>query len=488
MVRGAKSMVAPPALPFVGHALALRRNPLRFFAEIRSYGDIVPIRLGPAKAYVVNTPDLMREVLVVQARNFDKGVQVEKARAFLGNGLVSSDGDYHRRQRRLVQPAFRASRIPGYGRIMSDVVTRHVSAWQDGQVLAVDQELNKLTLTIVAKTMFATDFSMETAMEIRDAMRPVLAGVTRRMMAPFGVLTKLPTPESRRFNSCIRRLHEIIDRVITQYRASGEDHGDLLSMMLLARDREDATGMTDLQLRDEVMAVLFAGSETVANSVAWTFHVLGANPEIEHRLHAEVDGVVNGRTPQYEDLPQLPYTRRVFTEALRMYGPPWMLSRRTTAEIELGGVRIPAGASVLFSPNSMQRDPAIYPDPDTFDPDRWLGNEIKTAAKCTYLPFSAGNRQCIGDSYAWVSSVTILGGICSRWRLTPAPGSRVRPTIALTLVPSELPMKLHRRQDTGAPPRPAAGGRAPDAGEDVQDTANNHGSHGTCPVTGRMSQ
>jgi cytochrome P450 len=430
----------PRALPLLGHALHLLRDPFTFLTTARGLGDIVEIRIGPRPAYLVNNPDLIRRVLVADAKKFNKGVQFEKMRPILGNGLVTAEGHEHLTHRRLVQPAFHHSRIAGYATIMRELSLEMTAAWHDGEAIALDKELGQLALKIVGKALFSTELGSEAVDEVLRSMPAFLNGVTKRALAPTQLLEKLPTAENRRFNDANHRLRAVVDRMIAQYREAGIDHGDMVSMLLLARDETTGEGLGDTQVRDEAITMLLAGSETTSTLLSWVFHTLGLRPDLEARLLAEVDDVLDSGPVTFEQIGRLKFTRRLITETLRLYPPAWLVSRRTTEPVTLGGLDLPTGASVLFAPYSLHRDPQLYADAETFDPDRWLPERAKDVPRPAFVPFGAGNRQCIGEGFAWTEAIIVLATVAGRWRISPASGVEVRAVAAATLRPSELPM------------------------------------------------
>ena len=429
----------PRSLPLLGHALHLLRDPWTFLTTARSLGDIVEIRIGPRPAYLVNSPDLIRRMLVGDARKYSKGVQFDKLRPVLGNGLVTAAGEEHLRHRRLVQPAFHHSRIAGYAMVMREQSLEKAASWRDGAQIALDRELAQLALKIVGKTLFTTELGSEVVDEVIRSMPTVLGGITKRALAPK-LLEKLPTAENRRFNEANVRLRGVVDRIIAEYRQSGTEHGDMVSMLLLARDDATGEGLDDAQVRDEVVTMLIAGTETTSTALSWVFHVMGQRPDVEARLHAEIDEVLGDGPMTFEQIGRLAYTRRVITETLRLYPPAWLISRRTNEPVTLGDKALPAGASVMFAPYSVHRDPDLYADADVFDPDRWLPERAKDIPRPAFIPFGAGNRQCIGEGFAWAESIVVLATIASRWRMCPTPGATVRMMPGATLTPSALPM------------------------------------------------
>lgn len=435
---------APGRLPVLGHALQMMRRPREFLLSLQSGEAVTVIRLGREPAYVINDPELIRQVLRDPA-TFGKGGPItERFRLMFGNGLGISEGDFHRRQRSLIQPAFHHTQIIRYASLMSRTVAAKIDSWRDDQRLAVDKEMDDLALTNVTKAMFSADTTMDKA-QFLAATGIVLGGLFRQVTDTTGLLTRLPTPRNRRYQKAAEYLRRTINRVISDYRASGVDHGDLLSMMLLARGDDGEQAMSDQQLHDEVMTFFIAGSNTISNTLTWAFHELATHPNVEQRLHAEVDQVLAGRPAEYRDLPYLEYTRRVITETLRMRTQGWALSRFTTRAAEIGGYHMPAGASIFYSPHALNHNPAIHPDPERFDPDRWLPERAKAIPRGAFIPFGMGNHGCIGEQFAWTEMVVSLATVAARWRLLSVPGHRPRPKFAFTMPVNALPMTAQRR-------------------------------------------
>ncbi|HET8659568.1 MAG TPA: cytochrome P450 [Micromonosporaceae bacterium] len=436
----------PRPLPLLGHALQFRRQPLEFLESLRPLGEIVTVRLGPRPVYIVNSPDLVRRVLVGEAHKFEPGPQLDKARPFLGNGLITSRGAVHRRQRRLLQPAFHRHRIAHYAEVMQRLAAQRVDSWADGQRITADVEMMELAMAVVGRTLFSTDLDQDAVDEVIGAMPIVLDGITRRLLAPTSLLERLPTAQNRRFNRAIRRMHEVVDGVVAGYRRAGVDHGDLVSMMLMVRDEETGEGLSDAQVRDEVLTMLSAGTQTTATTMAWALQAMSVRDDIQDRAYAEVCEVLGERAPVFQDVERLGYVRCLLTETLRMYPPAWLLSRRTTSEVNLGGHTLPAGASVFFSPYAMHRDPCVFAEPDVFDPDRWADERAKQVPRPAFVPFGAGSRQCIGEGFAWVEAAIVLATVLQRWRVRPVPGQTVRKIASATLGPSRVYLTVERRQ------------------------------------------
>jgi cytochrome P450 len=424
----------PKNLPIIGSLAAFRARPIEFLCETaKEYGDLPYFRLGPYHAYLVNHPDYVRDVLVTNQGNFTKSRALQRAKILLGQGLLTSEGTFHLRQRRLVQPAFHRDRLAGYAAVMSDYAVRVRERWQAGSTLDIANEMMRLTLGVVGKTLFSADVESE-APEIGQALTTVLK-MFRMLMLPFSeYLEKLPLPSIRRFEKARDRLDQTIYGLIRERRKSGEDAGDLLSMLLLAQDEEaDGAGMTDTQVRDEALTLFLAGHETTANALTWTWYLLSQNPQCEARLHAELDSVLDGRLPQMRDLPRLRYAEMVFAEAMRLYPPAWAIGRMSKEAFELGGVHIEAKSICILSPYVMQRNPRWFPDPERFDPERWTPEARDARPKFSYFPFGGGVRVCIGERFAWMEGVLILVTLAQKWKLRMTHDQRVEPLPLITL-------------------------------------------------------
>lgn len=436
----------PRPLPFLGHALRFRRQPLDFIESVRPLGDVVTIRLGLKPVHIVNDPDLIRRVLVVDAQMFELGVLLDKVQPFIGRGLITLRGAMHRQHRRLLQPAFHHSRIARYAEVMRQLAIARSDSWLEGQQVAVDVEMMELAMAVVGKTLFSTDLNQEAVDEVVRSMPILLDGIRKRVMAPTDLLERLPTADNRRFNAAIGRIHAVVDRIVAEYRRSGMDHGDLVSMMLMARDEETGEGLSDGQVRDEVLTMLAAGTQTTATTMTWALHLMSIRTDIQDRAYAEVRDVLVDGGPAFEDIQRLHYLRRVLTETLRLYPPAWLLSRRTAAEVSLGSHILPAGATILFSPYAVHRDPRIFPDPDLFDPDRWLPDHAKQIPRPAFIPFGAGSRQCLGEGFAWAEAAVVLAVLLHRWKFQPVAGQNIREVALATLVPSRLHLMVQRRE------------------------------------------
>jgi len=429
----------PPCVPsrLPGHSLIpFRQDPLAFLRRLaETHGDAVRFRLGPRDVLLLNDPALIRDVLITHDRSFSKGPGLRVAARLLGEGLLTSEGDFHRRQRRLAQPAFHRPRVAAYGRIITEYSLQCQCGWQDGAALDLAEEMRGLTLRIAARTLFDTEVESEIR-EISDALHESLR-LYQWGTLPFADKFEPLLPFlTRRFQRARARLDATVYRMIAERRASGEDRGDLLSMLMLAQDVEaDGQQMTDLQIRDEAMTILLAGHETTANALAWTWCLLAQNPEAAARLYAEVDEALGGRPPGAEDVARLPYTRMVLAEAMRCYPPAWVIARQAREDTDVGGLRLPAGTLVLMSQWVTHHDPRHYPDPFRFDPERWAPDAAAVRPRFAYYPFGGGSRVCIGEQFAWMEGILVLAALAARWRFDLVPGHRVVPEPLITLRP-----------------------------------------------------
>jgi len=433
--------------------LALRRDPLGFFTKLaREFGDVAYFKLGPQEMFLLNHPDSIRDVLVTHHRNFMKGRGLQRAKRLLGEGLLTSEGEFHRRQRRLAQPAFHRQRIAAYGATMTDYASRLQERWQDGATVDISREMTRLTLAIAGKTLFDADVGSE-ADEIGAALTTAMELFTTLTLPFADLLEKLPLPGKRRFQKARDRLDATIYRMIDERRASGEDRGDLLSMLLLAQDEEDeeaaeghGRGMTDAQLRDEAMTIFLAGHETTANALTWTWYLLSQHPEVEAKLHAELGAVLAGRPPTADDVARLRYTEMIFAESMRLYPPAWIMGRRVLNDYEVDGYLAPAGSIIVMSQYVMHHDARYFPDPFKFDPERWTPEAQATRPRFSYFPFGGGPRQCIGEGFAWMEGVLVMAALAQRWRMQHDPGHRVELQPLITLRPKHgMRMILQRR-------------------------------------------
>ncbi len=439
------------ARPWFGVLPHFRKDPAGYLLSVaREHGDLAYMRLGPQHAFVVSHPDAIRDILVTNQGNFTKSRMLERAKVLLGDGLLTSEGEFHTRQRRLVQPAFHRDRLARYSADMAACAERADRAWTAGAELDMHREMTRLTLAIVGRTLFSADVSSE-ADEIGRAMTQIFE-LFDTLLLPFSDwIQKLPIPPVRRFEKARDKLDRIVYGLIAERRASGQDAGDLLSMLLLAQDEDDQGHMTDKQVRDEALTLLIAGHETTANALTWTWYLLSQNPQAEARMHEELNRVLRGRVPAFEDVPRLPYTTGVFSESLRLFPPAWAIGRRAKTEYTIGEYTIPAKSILLMSPWVVHRDPRWWPEPERFKPDRWRPEESEKRPKFAYFPFGGGSRVCIGERFAWAEGVLVLATLAQRWKMRLVPGHPVATRAVITLRPQHgMKMTLEPR---GAAPR-----------------------------------
>ncbi|MBV8550388.1 MAG: cytochrome P450 [Acidobacteriaceae bacterium] len=407
--------VGPRGLPFVGASLQFRRDPTGFLLHLaRVCGDLVEFRLMGCPAFFFGHPDYVREILVTRQANFTKSRILQRARLLLGEGLLTNEGESHLRQRRLVQPAFYHQRLQSYAEIITTYTLRARERFEPQTELDILDEMMRLTLSIVAKALFSTDAEGD-ASAVSQALDHV-EDRFRFLLLPFSdLLTWLPLPPTRRFERAKAVLDRTVYRIIRERRAASGASADLLSALLAARD-EEGSAMTDEQVRDEVLTLFLAGHETTAIGLTWTWYLLAQNPHCEQRLHDEIDGVLHGRAPRFDDIPSLRYTEMVLAESMRLYPPVWTIGRMPKEAFELAGVTIPQGAICLMSQFVMHRDPRFYPDPERFDPERWHPDIRESRPKFAYFPFGGGARLCIGERFAWMEMILVLATLCQKWR------------------------------------------------------------------------
>jgi cytochrome P450 len=437
-----------PMLPVLGALVGPGRDPLKMLTRFAgTYGDITFFRLGGERCYFINDPSHIRDVFVTHQRNFTKSRGLERAKKLLGDGLLTAEGATHLRHRRLLQPAFHRDRIAGYAQVMIDHAMRTRARWRDGETIDIAREMMRLTLSIAGKTLFDTDVE-SSADEVGVAVTEVLESFWLNLLPGADYLEKLPIPTLRRAHAARRRLDALIYQMIAARRASGADHGDLLSMLIAASDTVgaphdamaeasaamvDRPGLSDEEIRDEAMTILLAGHETTANALTWTLYLLSQNPDAAARLHDELDRVLDGRSPAPGDYPNLPYTKRVVTESMRLFPPAWIIGRRAINEYTIGAYRLPPHAIVFMSPFVMHRDGRFYAQPERFDPDRWTPAFEATLPKFAYFPFGGGARQCIGEQFAWMEAVLVLATLVQGRRLELDAAQRVVPQPLITL-------------------------------------------------------
>jgi pentalenene oxygenase len=434
---------APGRLPLLGHITPLMRDPLTFLTSLPAHGDLVRIGLGPFTAVVVCDPELAQHVFL-HDRVFEKGGQfLDRAREAIGDGVSVCPYSVHRRLRRLMQPAFHPDRLRGYAASMTEQAAAVRDSWRPGQTVDLIAEMPVLTATTTAATLFSTTVPDATLRELLDDVTDIFYGVFRRTMMP-PPLDRLPTPGNRAFERAINRMRAALNVIIAERHAEGVDHGDLLSAVLFARDTI-GNGLDDDEVCAQIVNFFLAGTETTAAALEWALYLLDQHPDIADRLHAEVDTVLVGRPARYDDLPRLELTRRIVLETLRIRPPIFFTTRTLPEAAELAGHPLPAGTTVIVSAYLIHHRPDLYPDPDRFDPDRWLTTPEGSTSRSAFIPFSGGARKCIGDDYALVQATITLATIAARWRLHTLPGQDLRIALSAALRPRELRMRATPR-------------------------------------------
>jgi cytochrome P450 len=443
---GARLPPGPRGRLLSGNLLDFAQHRLDFLTQTaREYGDVACFRFGLRRCYLVNHPDLIEQVLVTDARHYSKHFGARNYKPVLGNGLVTSEGDFWRRQRRLAQPAFLRSRLAGYAPVMVDLTRKMLADdWRDGLRVDLHAELSRLTSAIALKTLFNLDDSSERD-AYTDSLREVFMLLSQRFRRLVTLPHWMPTPNNIRLWRGLARLRALVDGFIRQGRARKEPGEDLLSRLLLAQD-EDGSRMTDAQLRDEAMTLYLAGHETTALTLCWTWYALARQPRVEERLVAEWDSVLAGRAPTVEDLPRLPYTEHVITESMRLYPPVYLIGRQALDRRELGGFVVPRGTTVFLSQWVTHRDGRFYDDPLEFRPERWADGLAQRLPRYAYFPFGGGPRICIGNGFAMMEAVLLLATIGRQYRFTLEPDPPVSFNLGITLLPENgIPAVLRRR-------------------------------------------
>jgi cytochrome P450 len=414
---------SPPALALsrLEAMQAIRRSPLELFERAAPLGDVVRVRLPRFSAWLLNHPDLVWHVLATRSREVKKGPTMEAAARMLGRGLLTSEGEHHHRQRRLIQPLFHHERIAAYEEAMAELTDRMVEGWRPGETIDVREEMARLALGVVGRSLFGTEVEPGRAREVSAALTEALSQFDR-VFSPFlRISERLPIPSTRRFLRARATFDRVVHGMIAERRATGATGQDLLSHLL--RAQEDGRGMTDEQVRDEVLTLFLAGHETTAVALTWTFWLLAHELDAEEELQASVDD-------ERSDVAE-----RVIAESLRLRPPAWAIGRRTLADLDLDGHRIPTGAVLVVSPWLLHHDPRWWPEPDRFDLRRWEPGADATRPRHAYLPFGGGPRMCIGEGFAWLEARIVVRTVASRWRLVADPGQEVRPKPVLTLRP-----------------------------------------------------
>ncbi|MGI5359780.1 cytochrome P450 [Streptomyces sp. CA-252508] len=433
MAAAQEVQLAAGGVPGLGHVTRLVRDPLTFLASQREGPAVVRLQLAGRQVYLVNGGEAARQVLVSPV--FDKGGPfMDTARVLVGNGVITCSNADHRRQQPVMRPAFGREQVARYAPVMSECVAQTVGRWCEGERFDVEAGMYGLAARVVARTLIAAPAGRQAADVMAGALPVLLEGMFRRMLVPWPLLHRLPLPANRRFRQAQARLEAAVGEVIGQYRGGHAPGDDLLSLVMAAVD-EDGRPLDDREVRDQVLSVLAAGVETTASLLAWTLHALAGHPDVERRLWAELDRELAGRSPVFADVARLTYTRQVLFEVLRLWPPTWMLSRITLEKAVVAGCTIPAGADVIVSPYALQRDPAVFDDPEVFDPDRWLPERLTTRQRQAFTAFGGGRRKCLGEQYGMTEAVLALSAISSNWQLRNIDALPLRPLARFLLTP-----------------------------------------------------
>jgi cytochrome P450 len=431
----------------LGNLPDLRKRPLQLMEEsVRDYGDITHYQIANIHAYLINRPDWTEQILVTDHKNFMKPKLLRDTAEVFGRGLLVSEGDFWLRQRRLMAPAFHRKRISEYGVIMTDYAEQMMNNWRDGDTRDIHEDMMHVTLGIVTRTLFGSEIGNNEMERVGRSLEVALERFVDRISL-LRFLDTWPLPKNLRFKRALADLDSIIYGLIEERRKTKEDRGDLLSMLLHAQD-DDGTQMTDRQVRDESITIFLAGHETTAIALTWTWYLLSKNPEVERKMAMELLEVLGDRTPTLDDLPKLEYTAKVVKESMRLYPPAWRVGREALVDCEFGGFTIPAGAQLIMSQWTIQRDARYYPEPLAFKPERWTEEFTKDQPRFAYFPFGSGPRICIGDQFAMMEATLILAAMARRFRLELVPSHPIEYWPSITLRP-RFGMKMVIRRQPG---------------------------------------
>jgi len=443
-----KPIPSAGGIPVLGFIPQFARDPLGALLKTAIlHGPVVRLDLAGRRVYLISHPTAVKYVLQDNNRNYSKGYH--QAKPLMGEGLVTSEGEFWRSQRRLIQPSFNRQQIAHYTQTMTQATEEFIPLWDRQAALNssfnIAEEMMRLTQTIIVRTMFSSDIGGQ-ADALGKAFDQTLEHLNQSLFSPHPLLQTIPTPANLRHKRALRFLDAFVYGLIEKRRGSAEDKGDLLSRLLLAEHPETGERMPDQQIRDELMTIFLAGHETTANALAWTWYLLGQNPQVEERLLSEVDNVLGGRPPVNEDIPSLVYGEMVFAEALRLYPPAWLFARHADAEDRVMDYRIPAGAMLFLSPYVTQHHPEYWDDPERFDPERFSEQRKLEQTRFAYFPFGGGPRQCIGNHFSQVEALLIMTRMLQRYRIRLDTTVAVKPTAIATLQPRPgVFVRLERR-------------------------------------------
>jgi cytochrome P450 len=434
---------AGPKIPLLAYA-ALYRDPLTYLTRAaRKYGDAMRIEISRRQDFLLNHPDYIRAILLDQEgmrRSVHRPVQ-----RLLGQGLLTSRGSTHRKQRTLLQPIFQKHRIAALGDVMVQQTARWSDKWRGGQTVDMQEEMHHLSMAITGKTLFDVDVESEAA-EVGEALLTVMSATRfNNLLLVSKNLEKLPLPANQRFRRAAKRLDEFIYEMIAQRHAHRSEQPDLLSVLVRLSETKPRM-MNDKKIRDQILTFFVAGHETVATALTWTWYLLARNPDVTRKLYAEIDKLLRGRLPCVADVERLPYTKMVLAESMRLYPPVWIIGRHAIRDTQINGIMIPKGSYVHVSQFLMHRDARYFPDPERFDPERWQPEAVAARPRFSYFPFGGGGLQCIGEGFAWTQGVLVIAALTRRWKMQLAPGVRIKLEPQLTLRSRYgMPMKLRQR-------------------------------------------
>lgn len=445
-----KSKLPPgpkPIIPF-GLLFSFRKDSIGFLRKIaKEYGDIVHFKIGPIRLVLLNHPVFIKEVLSTQHSNFIKGRPLKMTKELLGEGLLTSEGEFHKRQSQIIQPVFHRKMLESYAIEMTNCISELMNGWENGMKVDIRDEMAKMSMAIAGKTLFSIDLESE-APEIIHALNSA-SSLFGRVTVPFSEwLIKLPLPSTFRFYKAKARLDDTIYRMIDKRRQTKVDNGDLLSLLLSAQNNDvHGKGMSDKQVRDEALTLFLTAFDTTSNALNWTWYLLSQNPDAEKELHVELEHILQGRIPTVEDIPQLKYTRMVFGEAMRIFPPSWVLARQAINDFQIDRYTIPGGTLILMSPYLIHHDSRFHADPDKFNPYAWDEHSRNQSSKYEYFPFGGGPRACIGQSFAWMEGVLTLATIAQFWQIKLVPEHPVELLQGINLRPKHgMMMTLHQRK------------------------------------------
>lgn len=458
-----KPIPGPKGQPFVGSIFDFDKDGPDFLTRIaEEYGEIARFKIFNYALYLISDPQLIREVLVTKSKYFPKSARdIAILSPFLGEGLLTANGEHHKRERKLAQPAFHIRRINGYAETMVEYAQHLIDPWRDGQQIDMSEQMIELTMFIVCKTLFDADWKTmeEVAGQVGHAIEELQDVADASFSLPVQIPQWVPTRNNRRTQKAKALLDRTINQIVDTRRSAAsdgqiEDTGDLLSMLLMA-EYDDGSAMSNNEIQDQLVTLFVAGHETTSNALTWTWYLLSRHPEIEAKMHDEIDTTLADREPTLADLPQLPYTEMVLKESMRLYPPAWILNaRQATQEITVGDYTLPKNAQVMISPYVMHRHPGYFPDPTRFDPERFLPEREAELEKYVYMPFGGGPRICIGNAFAMMEAHLILATIAQKFRFHLLPNQEISPRAQVTMSPQNgLKMTVVKRKPPSAQPK-----------------------------------